>query len=154
MSRCLGQLSLKVTSWNCRGLSNSLPYIGALINGGSSILVLSEHWLWPYKLEELSEINNEFEALGKADKRLTEVADGGRGCGGIGILWRKNIGATAISGISSDRICGIRFTIDDADGSVVSVIGVYLPCIDQGMDAFREHLVELERVQWRRNGGD
>ena len=62
------------------------------------------------------------------------------------MLWRKDIGATAISGISSDRICGIRFTVDNTDGSVMSVVGVYLPCLDQGMDIIREHLVELERV--------
>ena len=41
---------------------------------------------------------------------------------------------------------GIRFSVDDGDGSVVSVIGVYLPCLDQGVDCYREHLVELERV--------
>ena len=145
-SRCLGKSSLMVTSWNCRGLSNTLPYIGALIDGGSSILVLSEHWLWPCELEKLSEISDEYEALGKADKRLTENAECGRGCGGIGMLWRKDIGATAISGISSDRICGIRFTVDNTDGSVMSVVGVYLPCLDQGMDIFREYLVELEHV--------
>ena len=131
-SRCLGKSSLMVTSWNCRGLSNSLPYIGALIDSGSSILVLLEHWLRPYELEKLSEIIVEYEALGKADKRLTENAVGGRGCGGIGMLWRKDIGAIAISAITSDRICSIRFTVDDTDGSVVSVIGVLLamsrPC--------------------------
>ena len=43
-SRCLGKSSLMITSWNCRGLSNTVPYIGALIDGGSSILVLLE-WL-------------------------------------------------------------------------------------------------------------
>ena len=117
-----------VTSSNCRGLSNSLPYIGALIDDGLDILMLSEQWLWPYELEKLSEINDEYEALGKVDRRLTGNAEGGRGCGGIGMLWRKDIGATAISGISPDHICGIRFTVDNTDGSVVSVIGVYLPC--------------------------
>ena len=36
--------------------------------------------------------------------------------------------------------------MDDGDRSVVSVIGVYLTCLDQGVDCYREHLVELERV--------
>ena len=31
-------------------------------------------------------------------------------------------------------ICGIRFEVEDGGRSVVSVIGVYLPCIDQGME--------------------
>ena len=28
----------------------------------------------------------------------------------------------------------------------MSIIGVYLPCLDQGLDCYKEHLVELERV--------
>ena len=36
--------------------------------------------------------------------------------------------------------------MNDGDGSVVSVIGVYLPYLDHGVDCYREHLVELERV--------
>ena len=30
--------------------------------------------------------------------------------------------------------------------SLFSIVGVYLPCIDQGVDCYREHLVELEHV--------
>ena len=36
--------------------------------------------------------------------------------------------------------------MDNGDNSAVSVIGVYLPCLNQGLDCYREHLVELERV--------
>ena len=87
-----------------------------------------------------------YEAVGKSDQRLSESAEGSRGCGGIGMIWRKSIGATPINGITSDRICGIRFTVDNGDRSTVSVIVVYLPCLDQGMDCNKEYLVELERI--------
>ena len=137
---------LKMTCWNCRGLSNSLPYLEALMAEGSKVLVLSEHWLWPYDLDKLGQISGDYEAVGKADCRLTEEAEGGRGFGGVGILWHKSIGATPIGGIASDRICGIRFSVDDGDRSVMSVIGVYLPCLDQGLDCYKEHVIELERV--------
>ena len=137
---------LQLTCWNCRGLSGSLPYLEALMEGGSKVIVLSEHWLWPYELDKLSQISEEYEAVGKADCRLTDEADGGRGIGGIGILWHSSVGATPIGGISSDRICGIRFSVDDGVRSVMSVIGVYLPCLDQGVDCYREHLIELEMV--------
>ena len=137
---------LQMTSWNCRGLSNSLPYLEALMAEGSKVLVLSEHWLWPYDLDKLKQISEEYDVVGKADVRLSDKADGRRGFGGVGILWHKSIGATPIGGISSDRICGIRFSVDDGDASVMSVIGVYLPCLDQGMDCYREHLIELDRV--------
>lgn len=36
--------------------------------------------------------------------------------------------------------------MDDGDSSLMSVIGVYLPCLDLGVDCYREHLLELERV--------
>ena len=36
--------------------------------------------------------------------------------------------------------------MDDRDRSMMSVIGVYLPCLEQGVDSYREHLVELERI--------
>ncbi len=35
----------KMTCWNCRGLSSSLPYLETLLDQGSKVLVLSEHWL-------------------------------------------------------------------------------------------------------------
>ncbi len=66
-----------MTSWNCRGLlavyHTSKHYIMA---EGSKILVLSEHWLWPYGLSKLNQINAEYDAVGKADNRLSEVAEG------------------------------------------------------------------------------
>ena len=61
--------------------------------------------------------------------------------GDIRILWHKSIGATPVGGISSDRICGIRFSVDDGARLVMSIIGVYLPCLDQGLDCYKEHLV-------------
>ena len=30
--------------------------------------------------------------------------------------------------------------------SLWCLLGVYLPCLDQGVDCYRDHLVELERV--------
>ena len=66
---------------------------------------------------------------GKADSRLTEESSGGRGCGGVGVLWHKSFGATVVSGILSDRICAIRLRNDDGDRSQLTVIGVYLPSV-------------------------
>ena len=74
-----------------------------------SVLVLSEHWLWPYELHRLNDISDNYAATGKADSRLTETSNGGRGFGGIAILWHKTIGATPMNDITSDRICAIRF---------------------------------------------
>ena len=79
------QQSLRVTSWNCRGLATGTTYLDHLIREGSDVIVLSEHWLWPYELHKLEELNPNYRGLGKADSRLTEASDGyARGCGGVG----------------------------------------------------------------------
>ena len=36
--------------------------------------------------------------------------------------------------------------MDDGDRSVVAMNGAYLPCLDQGEDYYREHLVEFEHM--------
>ena len=69
----------KMSCWNCRGLSSSLPYLNCLLEDGSNNLVVSEHWLWPYNLCRLNEISDGYDAIGKSDGRLTEDRDGGRG---------------------------------------------------------------------------
>ena len=85
-------------------------------------------------------------SLAKADIRLTDVAAGGRGCGGVGLLWHRSLNAVPIAGIASDRICGIRFRCGEGDRGLISIISVYMPCLDVGLDCYREHLIELERV--------
>ena len=58
----------------------------------------------------------------------------------------SQFGPTVVSGISSDCICAIRLGLDDGDQSQLTVIGVYLPCSEKGMDTYQDHLVELKRV--------
>ena len=142
------QQSLTISCWNCRGCATSTPYLDHMVHGGSDVLVISEHWLWPFELHKLDELNQQFRGTGKADPRLSEMSDNStRGCGGVGILWRKSFDATPISGIRSDRICGIRMkTSTDDDQSCLSTLGVYLPCLDLGVELYREILIELERV--------
>ena len=114
-----------------------------MFDDGLSVLFLCETWLWLFELHRLDEVDAGLSSWGLADSRLNECAENNRGCGGIGFLWNKSVGATPVSGISSDRVGGIRIALGE---KMLSVIGVYLPCIDQGMDCFGEHLVELERV--------
>ena len=64
--------SISITTWNCRGLANSLPYINHLIETGSDIIAITEHWLWPYNLNKLEEIHPGYTGFGCADTRLNE----------------------------------------------------------------------------------
>ena len=142
------QRSLTISCWNCRGWATGAAYLDHLVQGGSDVIVLSEHWLWPYELHKLDEFNSEYQGLGKADPRLTDTSlTCPRGCGGVGILWKKSFDVTPISDIQSDRICGIRIKRTTGDSkSWISILGVYLPCLDQGMELYRDSLVELERM--------
>ena len=62
----------------------------------------------------------------------------------MGILWRKSLDIFPISDIISDRMCGIRMKKDGE--TWISIIGVYLPCADLGMDYYRDTVVDLEKI--------
>ena len=139
------QGSVTVSAWNCRGLATATPYLHRLLEGGSDIVILSEHWLWPFDLYKLDELHPSFSGFCHADSRLSETAhDKSRGCGGVGIFWKKSLDVFPISAVDSDRICGIRLKKDDE--TWLSIIGAYLPCADLGGDYYRDTLVELESV--------
>ena len=61
-------------------------------------------------------------------------------------MWKKTINATPITSIASDRICGIHLKLPQCGGINLTVFGVYLPCLETGMEHYSEHLIELEQV--------
>ena len=126
----------KLTTWNCRGLTTGEPYIHQLAEEGSNIIVVKEHWLWPYESKRLSEVHPAFTAECSTDARLHDNSDLSRGCGAVGIMFRKSLNVSPLPGISSDRLCGIRVHLTSPEPSCITVLGVYLPCPDQGMDAY------------------
>ena len=134
--------SLSVATWNCRGLSNGIPYIEHLANS-HNVIVVSEHWLWPFELHKLNDIHPNMTGLAIADKRLNPESNLVRGCGGIGILWNKHLDATPVSGIESDRICALN--IKSTTCSTL-IIGVYLPTTDAPIDDFHLCLHTLESL--------
>ena len=98
-----------------------------------------------FDLHRLSDIHPDFIGWGLADSRLTSTSESTRGCGGVGVIWRRNLCCTTISGSDSDRMCGIRIKTKNSQ-AVLSIIAVYLPCADLGPDYYRECLMELERI--------
>ena len=111
------------------------------IKEGTDIICVSEHWLWPYQITELSNVHQDFEGFGVADRRLNENSDHNRGCGGVGIIWNKSIQASPISNFKSDRFCAVKVSL--SNGSSMSLISVYLPSTDHPLDEFEECLNEL-----------
>ena len=102
---------------------------------------MSEHWLWPYQITELSNVQ---EGFGVADHWLNELSDHIRGYGGVGIIWNKSIQASPITNLKSDRFCAVRISLPD--GSTMSIISVYLPSTDYPLEQFEECLNELVSV--------
>ena len=113
---------LKLTTWNCRGFTTGEPYIYQLAEDGSDIIVVTEHWLWPYEAKQLSEVHPAFVAECSTDSRLHEKSDLARGCGGVGVMFRKSLNVSPISNISSDRICGIRVHLTSPEPSCITVL--------------------------------
>ena len=89
--------SLKVAAWNCRRLNNALPCIEILAED-HDVIVLSEHWLWPFEINKFLNLHPHMSGLAIADRRLTPECHLSKGCGGIGILWRKSLKVTPVSG--------------------------------------------------------
>ena len=58
----------------------------------------------------------------------------------------ESLDAMPISSISSDRICGLRLKLPPPATGDITILGVYLPCADMGIECYGEHLVELERL--------
>ena len=116
------------------------------MDNGSDVIILSEHWLWPFEMHKLKEINPEFAAECVTDSRLNETSSLTRGCGGVGILWKKSFDVTPIGEIDSDRICGIRMRLTYPETKELTILGVYSPCADAGIEKYVQVLCELEHL--------
>ena len=115
--------SITVIAWNCRGLHNSVPYVHNLTETGYDIIILEEHWLWPYELTNLKSLHLDFSYTAVSDKRLNPSSDLTRGCGGVAIVWRTSLRASALKLPDSDRLCGLRVELSDPDRSL-HILGV------------------------------
>ena len=139
-------LPLKITSWNSRGLPNSIPNLNSLISDGSNIIVIGALalalritltkqgssrllWSWPGWFQ-----------INKLLRR--------EGLGGVGIIWHCDLDVSVIQAMTTGHICSIRLTHPNSR-STLTVIGVYLPCQDLGIDLYRICVTELEQlVYW------
>ena len=134
--------NLRIAAWNCRGLSNGLPYIEHLADN-HDIVIISEHWLWSFELHKLKNIHPNMLGAATANSRLTPECNLVRGCGGIGIIWNKSLNLSPIPGIDSDRILAVK--VETTTHSIL-VIGVYLPTTDAPTDDFRSCLLVVEDI--------
>ena len=136
------QNSICVASWNCRGLHNSIPYIKELLSYEVDFLVLQEHWLWPFQLDQLSSIDHNYSYTAVCDGRLSPTSDLTRGCGGTAILWKK---MPQRHNLNSDRICGVQIPLPHSH--ILTILGVYyMPSSDQPQEIYSSYVDVVDRA--------
>ena len=134
--------NLTICSWNCRGLHNSLPYIESLVSSNVDIIILQEHWLWPFQLHQLQSVCASYSYTAVCDERLNSSSDLRRGCGGVAILWKKNLNAVP-SQLESDGVCSIQVPLKNSPP--LFSFGVYMPSSDQPQETYSYYLEALSR---------
>jgi len=85
--------TVSIATWNCRGLHNATPYIQMLLSKDIDVIVIQEHWLWPFQVDQLHLISEQYSFTAVSDRRLNSTCELHRGCGGVAILWRKSLNA-------------------------------------------------------------
>ena len=141
--------SVSIVTWNCRGLHNAKPYIADLIESEVDIIILQEHWLWPFELSTLGSIHPQYDFTAISDKRLHASSDLTRGCGGVAILWNKALTCIPISVLDSDRVCGVRLLLPSVKGQAqhyLTILGVYMPSADQPQEVYTSYLETVEHA--------
>ena len=135
--------SLRIVSWNMRGIRGSYPYINHLLSN-NDICVLSEHHLFECQLHRLSCINNDFDVYSKSARKLdNRETYSQKGHGGIAIMWRKCLSndVQKCINLGDDRIGVIK--LSNQGGFPIFIIGVYLPqraCVISDFDDYVYHL--------------
>jgi len=115
---------IRICSFNCRSLKNSLPAIHKLCDL-HDIVLLQEHWLLPNELGLLSSAHSEYQYCGLSAVDISSDVLVGRPYGGTAILYRKSL-ASQIEIFDSDesRITGIQI---NTEFGLLLIVNVYMP---------------------------
>ena len=142
------QDNISIVTWNCRGYHNSKHYLQDMIAKGADIIVLQEHWLWPYELPTLSSLHPDFTYTAVSDKCLHPTCDLKRGCGGVAILWNKSLKCSPISAIDNDRICGVRVLLPASKDPqrYLTILGLYMPSAELPQETLSLYLESVEHL--------
>ena len=124
--------------WECAG-----PYLHKLMEN-SSIIAISEH-RFPCQLHKLSNIHQDFIAMGKSGSGLADIDMGHkRGQLGCAILWHKSSDSFVqpMPHLGSDMICVVKLIINRTLRCYI--IPVYLPHQGCKISNFQSELNILE----------
>lgn len=138
-------MPIRITSYNCRALKSSIDAIHDLCET-SDIILLQETWLRSDELHLLSTVHSQFYGEGISSIDIGADIVQGRPYGGLGILWRKNLGnCMHCTHYGDNRLFGIECT--DQHGGKLLLLNVYLPYnCDENFDEFCEYLAKIDSI--------
>ena len=137
------QLAILMQLHNLNGFCSSQPYLLELLKC-NDIIGVSEHWLSGPELFRLKGLSDTHNVTSKCNNDLLHCPPArGRGYGGVAIYWNKNVPASPIVGIKSDRLIGVELTMN---GTRYCIINVYLPSSNAKVSEFNEAIDELHTL--------
>ena len=115
---------LRVSSFNCRSVKNSLLEVNELCNI-SDFVFIQEHWLLPCDMPILNNIHTDFIGTGRSAVDLSEDVLRGRPYGGTAILYNKMLSPyIKVVETFDPRLTAVKF--NSCVGPVLLVC-VYMP---------------------------
>ena len=84
---------IRITFWNVKGLSGSIPYLSKLLNH-SDIMVIQEHHLYQCELNKMYNVHDEFDVFCRSSERLHNHnvhVHSKIGYCGLAIMWRHTL---------------------------------------------------------------
>ena len=134
---------LRVATYNCRSVKQSLLDIKILCNS-HDVILLQETWLLPHDLNFLNSIHSDFLSFGTSAVDTSVSYHVGRPFGGIAFLWRKVLGyAVAIQKYDDPRILGL--SVDSETRSLI--INVYMPTAEpENHELYQDYLGKLNAI--------
>ena len=110
---------------------------------GHGVVILQEHWLWPFELAKLRSVSDKINYHAVSDPRLDENSELSRGCGGVAILWSNDLIVERIPYPGNRRLCCSKVHL--MEDTYLHIIGVYLPS-NGYTEEYRTCLNDLEEL--------
>ena len=111
----------------------------------AGVILLQEHWFWPFKLQKLSSTLSGFSAFGLSDSCLCEGATLNREYGGIANLWIKSPPMTPVTlNTKSDHTYATQLPVANGQVSRILIFNVYISSSDTEISKFTKCIHDLE----------
>ena len=93
----------------------------------NDIILLQEHWLFPFELDYLSNIDNDFCAVGQSAMQLNDNVFRGRPYGGTAIMYRKKFAPFIVDqkSVSNPRVTALILNVN-IDNSLIGMYRIHI----------------------------